>query len=344
MKASLRELLTEIVDYAGLYPPAALELDPAIRNYARYRQHADAWMLGRFVCPAAKLAALEPYDAELFRQNPPFELAVIGTGASTAEAFFAALQTDLEAMRGCAARHAGRLALDAFEVRMPPDVLGTRDSGAVSGFLRRVDEAFERAGFDGAARFYEPALAGDWRAAVDTLVAGLAGHQSARDGSAAPEAEREQSTGAQFVLAPPWRAGFKLRTGGLEASAFPSPEVVAYAIERCRNENLPLKFTAGLHHPFRRFDAGARAMMHGFLNVFCASVLAHAVAFDRHDIQAVIEESDPRTFEFSDESIRWNDAEAMLDEIRFVRTDRCLSFGSCSFDEPRADLAAMGLT
>ena len=34
MRASLRALLSEIVDYAGLFPPAGLPLDKAIRNYA----------------------------------------------------------------------------------------------------------------------------------------------------------------------------------------------------------------------------------------------------------------------------------------------------------------------
>ena len=37
MSPSLRALLTGIVDYAGLFPPAQLSLDEAIRNYARYR-------------------------------------------------------------------------------------------------------------------------------------------------------------------------------------------------------------------------------------------------------------------------------------------------------------------
>ena len=56
MNASLRALLSGVVDYAGLFPPAGLPLDQAIRNYARYRQGSDAWMLGRFVIPAARLA------------------------------------------------------------------------------------------------------------------------------------------------------------------------------------------------------------------------------------------------------------------------------------------------
>lgn len=336
MKASLRELLREIIDYAGLFPPAALELEPAIRNFARYRADSDAWMLARFICPAAKLAALKPFDAELFSVAPPLRFSVLGRGGDTAEAFLTTLEADLTLMRTFVTAHDGRAAVDAFEVKLPTDVVHTGDSAAVCGLLARMDQAFCDAKFGEVARFIEPPLSPQPKATVELLAEALAVH---RYGESAMHAVEP----ATIVSGRGGPAGFKLRTGGLEAAAFPSPELVAFTIEQCRNFNLPLKFTAGLHHPLRRFDPGVRTMMHGFLNVFCASVLAHAVAFDLHDIQAVIEETDIRNFEFSDESIRWNDAEAMLDEIRFVRRDRCLSFGSCSFDEPREDLLGMRL-
>jgi len=52
---AVRALLTGIVDYAGLFPPAALDMPRAVRNYAAYRGSDDAWMLGRFVVPVARL-------------------------------------------------------------------------------------------------------------------------------------------------------------------------------------------------------------------------------------------------------------------------------------------------
>lgn len=56
MTASLRILLASLVDYAGLFPPAALPMDEALRNYDRYRRGTHAFALGRFVVPAARLA------------------------------------------------------------------------------------------------------------------------------------------------------------------------------------------------------------------------------------------------------------------------------------------------
>jgi hypothetical protein len=51
----LRALLAAIVDYAGLFPPAALDMPAAIRNYAAYLASDDAWMLGRFVVSTSRL-------------------------------------------------------------------------------------------------------------------------------------------------------------------------------------------------------------------------------------------------------------------------------------------------
>lgn len=49
-------LLHGAIDYAGLFPPAALDLQAAVQNYAGYRNGQDAWALGRFVLPAGKVA------------------------------------------------------------------------------------------------------------------------------------------------------------------------------------------------------------------------------------------------------------------------------------------------
>jgi hypothetical protein len=52
------------VDYAGLFPPASLGMAEAVRNYASYVQGPHAWMLGRFVAPAARLEEFERAASE----------------------------------------------------------------------------------------------------------------------------------------------------------------------------------------------------------------------------------------------------------------------------------------
>jgi hypothetical protein len=64
MLASVKALLSSIVDYAGLFPPAKLELQAAMANYARYRASPYTWMLGRFVLPVSRLHEFETLLAQ----------------------------------------------------------------------------------------------------------------------------------------------------------------------------------------------------------------------------------------------------------------------------------------
>jgi hypothetical protein len=61
VKASLEKLLTGIVDYAGLFPPAQLSLPEAVLNYATYRNSNFSWMLGRFI---VQIDLLDEFVAE----------------------------------------------------------------------------------------------------------------------------------------------------------------------------------------------------------------------------------------------------------------------------------------
>src|SRR5438067_11130110 len=76
MRQSLRALLEGVIDYAGLFPPAKLPLEQAVRNYARYHSEPESWMLARFVCPEKQLA-----DLNTRRRHLPetLNLSVLGT-------------------------------------------------------------------------------------------------------------------------------------------------------------------------------------------------------------------------------------------------------------------------
>jgi hypothetical protein len=138
-------------------------------------------------------------------------------------------------------------------------------------------------------------------------------------------------------LAADQRAGAKIRCGGLSSDAFPSDEAVARFIAECVRLALPFKATAGLHHPFRTRDEQIGVLQHGFVNLLAATALADAA-----DGAAIIGETDPGAFELSAAGLRWRDHRAGADALARART-LFTAYGSCSFEEPVADLLAYGV-
>jgi hypothetical protein len=86
--AAARAFLSGAIDYAGLFPPAELAMPSATANYLAYRSGPDAWALGRFVVPAARLGELtECLTAPgPVRGNPLPVSALVGAGPLAAAA------------------------------------------------------------------------------------------------------------------------------------------------------------------------------------------------------------------------------------------------------------------
>ena len=111
MNLGLRTFLAGIVDYAGLFPPARLPLEQAIRAYVRYTREDEAWMLGRFVCPAGRLSELTPLDQELF-VGVPVLFSALGRGGATTEEFLTGLGADLDAVSAFRETHGSGVDVD----------------------------------------------------------------------------------------------------------------------------------------------------------------------------------------------------------------------------------------
>jgi hypothetical protein len=52
---AVEALLSRLIDYAGLFPPAGLPMLSAVTNYDSYLASAYSWMLGRFIVPVGRL-------------------------------------------------------------------------------------------------------------------------------------------------------------------------------------------------------------------------------------------------------------------------------------------------
>jgi hypothetical protein len=330
---SLRALLRSVIDYAGLFPPAKLPLDQAVRNYLRYRSEPEGWMLGRFVCPAVRLGELAPFSQELAaaQSQAPFTVSALGRGGGHAEEFLSALRDDLRDIAAFRDRHGKAVEVDVLEVRLPPDVLGADRENDALRLLGQTAKIIDELGPPVLKPFYEAPLGdpgGGWQVEVEEFMEVLD-----EDEAAADETPRTRCR----------QAGFKLRCGGQEASAFPTVEQIAWTLVSALDREVPLKFTAGLHHPLRRLDAAMPAHTHGFLNVLLAGVFATVEALDEETLQPLLLTEDATQFVFDEDGVHWEDFTVDVPGIEAARRQTILSFGSCSFDEPRDDLRALRL-
>ncbi|PYI46781.1 MAG: hypothetical protein DMF10_08495, partial [Verrucomicrobia bacterium] len=101
--ASLRVLLTHSIDYAGMFPPCSLGLEPALKNQAEYVQSSDAWMLGAFVLPVQQFDATRQLLSQFDAQHP-LRVAALGPKTASANAFLEALD-DADAAIRSLSRH-----------------------------------------------------------------------------------------------------------------------------------------------------------------------------------------------------------------------------------------------
>jgi len=300
--ASLRTLLAQSIDYAGMFPPCSLALEPALQNQANYVRSPEAWMLNAFVLPVDQFDAAKQLLSQ-FDPAHPLRVAALGPKTANADAFLDALEEVDTAIRSFSRYHVDLISVGHLEMFLPHDV--------------------------------DPALLKEARSIVGDLPVFWEAPPERAEQTAALLAEHNSDEDAATF-------GYKLRAGGVTADAFPTSAQIASALVTPATHQLPIKFTAGLHHPLRQYRDEVKTKMHGFLNVLGAAVLAAEHRGDAKQTASMLEDEDPKSFSFTDDSFAWRnwkiDTERLQYRRKFVR-----SFGSCSFDEPRGDLRALNL-
>ncbi|MCS6977081.1 MAG: hypothetical protein NZM31_08765 [Gemmatales bacterium] len=289
MTATLRWLLNELFDYAGMFPPAQLPLAEALQKYREYRRSADAWMLGGFVCPLQELS-------NLGRSDEAIPVCVVLPSAASQEEFQAAVDRASKAL----GEYLKRGPVRSVELRVSP-------------------ENFDRW----------------WQSAKQAIPADVSIYVEAPAGESLEEQLlRPLAQSGQKV-------GFKLRCGGATAAAVPTSPQVVQVLAACHRQKIPLKLTAGLHHPFRCHDPAICGESHGFLNMLLADALLREGKITEAEADALLHDGNAEHFRFDDEGCGWQSRFVSFSAMQ--RAGRgIVSIGSCSFDEPRDDLRKLG--
>jgi hypothetical protein len=303
--------LTGLIDDAGLFPPASLPMEEAVAAHRESLAGTNGWILARFICPASRLSDL---DRWLPDEAVPWGVSVILDGAA-GDRWLDEAVVDLSATRRFAEIRKGSARVELLEVPLPQDI--------DAPLLHKFVDAVEDAGLpDPVIPFLEVPRAAPVPATLEII---------------AEMHDRLDQRGACR------RPGAKLRCGGASEEIFPTPARVASFIHWCNRLGLPLKATAGLHHPFRHTDPETGFVQHGFVNVVGAAVLASAHDLDAEAIADIVSDQDPASFSLAPEGFTWKDFSASEPEIGTARGRLFRSYGSCSFVEPVEDLTGLGI-
>ncbi len=311
--SSLRSLLTDLIDYAGLFPPAKLSMQDAVETYNRCRIGEQEWMLGRFICPLARIAEFEAAASaympgtfatsgyrEMADAGEPWRLSVLVEPRPGND-----IQESLDQIHAFNTRHSdernGWCEIDMLEIKVT-------SPNHIDPILDQIEE--------GLFPFFEFPVTTYCRGFVAAL-------------SGSP-------------------AGAKIRTGGIVGGAFPQASEVSAFLHACALGDVAFKATAGLHHPVRGSHRltyekeSPSCTMHGFLNLFIAAALVREQRIDDRTTQAVLLEEDPAAFKVSEQVLGWKGFLVETAKVAQAREAFALSFGSCSFEEPVEDLKKLG--
>ncbi|MGA0287760.1 MAG: hypothetical protein ACYTE2_00105 [Planctomycetota bacterium] len=299
---STRALLAGSVDYAGLFPPSKLEMEPMVARYDEALRGSERWFVSRVIVPVDRLAEFEraaagrlPVSKDALDANvDAWVLSVVAPplwnkeGARTVEAIEAFNQRHADSLDGAAL-------IDTLEVK--------------AGSSEQIDTALDRLPEEIFPYFELPVFKD-----VRGMVAAMAGLD----------------------------AGAKVRTGGVTPEEHPTVEQLAVFIDACRNAEVPFKATAGLHHPLRHCNDAVPADQFGCVGVLLGAALAWHDRIDAADLPAILDERDPAAFRFDADHASWRGHRLSHAEIVEARERFVHSFGSCSIDEPLEHLVGLG--
>jgi hypothetical protein len=304
---SLRALMTGLIDYAGLFPPASLNMTDAVTRYASYRRGPCAWMLGRFIVPTRRLGEFE----EAARLQLP-----TGAGAVPWRVSVLAsddVDADCRAIDAFNARHAdvdadaGAVFIDTVEAKADADA----DVRHIAAVLPAMRVWFEVAP--------GPALGSLLQAIAD-----VGQGAKIRTGGTSADAIPDARLVAQFLFACAREGAMCKATAGLHHPIHATHRLT-YA------DDSPTVMMHGFVNVFLAAALARDLVLHNYPDPEIVETLV-----------ALLGESDVHHFAWHDDHVMWRRHRFDVHAIETMREQFARSFGSCSFEEPIEDLRQLG--
>jgi hypothetical protein len=187
---TLRALFGGILDYAGLFPPAALEMRPMVERYAKAVSGPEEWFVGRVIVPVSRLKEFEEAaKGHLPVTKDALNAPVWRLSALAPPLWEEQLDRAIEAIDGFNERHAdsldGAAVIDTVECK--------------AGSSEQIDEALDRLPEE-IFPYFELPVFKDVRGMVASM-AGLDAGAKVRTGGVTPDEHPTAEQLADFIAA-----------------------------------------------------------------------------------------------------------------------------------------------
>ncbi len=185
--SSIHAFMGSIIDYAGLFPPAKLDMEATVRNYATYRTGRAQWMLGKLIVPVARFSEFEQHAASFLPRSidEGWSISALTAPADDADA----LARDLDLIAAFNEKHAvpakGVARVDSIELK-------ASTAAAIDAALDSIPDEIEP--------FFEVAVDRDPRGLIAALAGSGAGAKI-RTGGITADLFPSPSEVARFISA-----------------------------------------------------------------------------------------------------------------------------------------------
>ncbi len=309
---SLKVFMNELLDYAGMFPPAQLSLEESLKNYAEYLSHEYEDMLGKFVLPANKIdetiSFLNTHNSFLKVGKRKANFSIILSTCKNFSDFPSILHKDFQNIKLLSKNFETSLDILSIEFLPAEDILIANSNKRIEEYLSILFQQFSALNKK-IEYFCEIPLNDNFNKKINEIF----------------DYNRCNSDNQVQI---------KIRTGGVKKDQIPPTKKIAQFISLCAQKKLGIKATAGLHVPIPNFNQEVGTVLHGFLNVFSSMMLLYKGDISEEEIEEIISNYTYEDFKFSQDGLKIRNFLLTNKEIENLRKKYIKSFGTCSFLEP----------
>tara|TARA_R110000868_G_scaffold306734_4_gene568162 strand:+ start:31118 stop:32107 length:990 start_codon:yes stop_codon:yes gene_type:complete len=327
MNKSIEQLLTSSVNYAGLYPPAGLKLNEALRNYVDFSHSKYAWMLANFLMPHSELPALASFADRKHKLKGPLSLCITGPETKTLFEFKNSINSIEEEIKVAHRGYPGEVRTNLLELKLPLSSVETLNPEELVKAMEVVVSTTAESRLLPHRVFFEiPGTEFDAEI-TKKIIKVIAVHNKS--------ILKRKIQNYLF-------SGIKINCSAKGAGKTPSASYLADVILYARDANVAVKFSGKENTPYPSYNYSLGSKVHGFINVFAASILAYTQDLNLEETVEVLEEMNPENFSFKDDYFAWRELAAPIMEVKMLRMLSITSFNFTNFSDPITGLKELG--